>query len=215
MAQLFRPEADTIFRIGLIAAVLAFLAVLGVGYLYVRTDWFWHIGQTAAQPIPFRHDLHVSGVGVDCAFCHSTATRLAHAGMPTAHTCLTCHSQILQGATMLEPLRTSIALGQPIRWTSVHRLPSFIYFHHGAHVSNGITCESCHGRVDQMSQTRKVYSLSMAWCLDCHRDPKRTSRNPEQLAQVGSSPEPPVRSHSLQVSKVFAAPLTDCSVCHR
>lgn len=220
MAQLFRPEATTAFRFAIIAAILILLTILAGAYLYLRSDWFWRIGESAAQPIPFRHDLHVAGIGIACAFCHSTAKRTAHAGMPTAQTCLTCHSQVLQGATVLEPLRTSVALGQPIRWASVHRLPSFVYFHHGVHVSRGMTCETCHGRVDQMRKTRKVHSLSMGWCLDCHRNPgahigrdfeaqSHTSTPSEALAEALTGKE------SLRVSKIFAEPLTDCSVCHR
>src|SRR5690606_3158223 len=66
MAQLFRPEATTAFRFGLIAAILIVLAILAGAYLYLRSDWFWRIGDSAAQPIPFRHDLHVAGIGIAC-----------------------------------------------------------------------------------------------------------------------------------------------------
>ena len=217
MAQLFRPGATTAFRLGIIATVLVVLGSLAGGYIFVRSDWFWRIGESAVQPIPFAHDLHVSGVGIDCAFCHNTAERNAHAGMPTAQTCLTCHSQILQGATVLEPLRTSNALGQPIRWSSVHRLPSFVYFHHGVHVSNGISCETCHGRVDQMRQTKKVHSLSMSWCLSCHRNsqPPATTSASEQLSRANVPSGSTAKENSLRVRDVFANPLTDCSVCHR
>ena len=216
MAQLFRPEATTAFRLILIAAVLLVLAVLAGAYLYLRSDWFWRIGESAPQPIPFRHDLHVAGIGVACAFCHSTAKRSAHAGMPTAQTCLTCHSQILQGATVLEPLRTSVGLNQPIRWASVHRLPSFVYFHHGVHLSRGVTCETCHGRVDQMRDTEKVHSLSMGWCLECHRNPgKHIGPDAEPLSRASAPSDVPASKDSLRVSEVFADPLTDCSVCHR
>ena len=218
MAQLFRPAATTAFRLAILAAIIGVLALFAGSYLYLRSDWFWRVGESAAQPIPFSHELHVSGIGVACAFCHSTAERFAHAGMPSAQTCLTCHSQILQGATVLEPLRTSAALRQPVQWSSVHRLPSFVYFHHGAHVSRGITCETCHGRVDQMRETRKVHTLSMGWCLDCHRNPDMHIGSTDfgsKLSQMDAPSDPPVGKSSLFVSKVFASPLTDCSVCHR
>src|SRR5690606_41381337 len=52
------------FRLGLIAAVLLVLALLAGSYLYLRSDWFWRIGESAPQPIPFRHDLHVAGIGI-------------------------------------------------------------------------------------------------------------------------------------------------------
>jgi len=193
------------------------LVVLAGGFLYVRSDWFWNVGESADQPIPFRHDLHVSGIGIDCVFCHSWAERMAHAGMPTAQTCLTCHSQILQGASVLEPLRTSAALNQPIRWSSVSRLPSFVYFHHGVHASAGITCERCHGRIDQMRQTRKVHTLSMGWCLECHRKTGTAAATGigRQRAGAGAAPNALRNRGSLKVSEHFATPLTNCSVCHR
>lgn len=218
MAQLFRPRANTVFRLAILAVLLAVGGALAFGYYHVRSDLFWRVGATAEQPIPFRHDVHVSGVGIACAFCHNTAERVARAGMPTAHTCLTCHSQILQGATMLEPLRTSIALDQPIRWASVHRLPSYTYFHHGAHVSSGIVCETCHGRVDEMSQTRKVHTLSMGWCLDCHRDPARhvASARSDAAAQADLRRFPASEGQPISGSTLRAASLlTNCSVCHR
>ena len=184
--------------------------------MYVRSDNFWNVGKPVPQPIPFRHDLHVSAIGIDCVFCHSTATRAASAGMPTAHTCLTCHSQILQGASVLEPLRTSAGLQRPISWASVHRLPAFIFFHHGAHASSGIGCETCHGDVGQMRQTQKVHTLSMAWCLDCHRNPPvHTARDSGQPPLSDAARNQPGSARSLEVSRVFATALTDCSVCHR
>lgn len=217
MVQLFRPEANAAFRLGILAAFLAVTIVLGGAFIYVRSGAFWNVGRPADQPVPFRHDLHVSGIGLACGFCHSTAERVAYAGMPTAQTCLTCHSQILQGATVLEPLRTSVALGQPVRWASVHRLPSFAYFHHGIHVGSGLNCETCHGRVDQMRQTQKVHTLSMGWCLDCHRNPEPRvgSGAPAREERKEARSELPSKAGPLRISEVFADPLTNCSVCHR
>lgn len=217
MAQLFRPEANTAFRLGLVAAALGLILILAGGYVYVRSEWFWNVGESAPQPIPFRHDLHVSGIGIACVFCHSTAERVAPAGMPTAQTCLTCHSQILQGASVLEPLRTSAALNRPIRWSSVSRLPNFVYFHHGVHASASITCETCHGRIDQMRQTRKAHSLSMGWCLGCHRVSEAAAEAGKDKRQVKADAvsNSPSNQRSLKVSEHFATPLTNCSVCHR
>jgi hypothetical protein len=211
MAQLFRPEANAIFRVAIVLTVLGSGGLLALVFLYARSDAVWNVGKPAPQPVPFRHDLHAGSLGLDCRYCHSTVERVANAGMPPAELCLGCHSQIWVGASVLEPLRTSLALDQPIRWTSVHRLPSYAYFHHGIHVSKGVACETCHGKVEQMAQTVKTHTLSMGWCLDCHRDSAAQAR-PGAWASLASearrgAPADPVHGS--------AERLTDCNTCHR
>ncbi len=124
-----------------------------------------------AQPIPFSHKHHVGDVGIDCRYCHTSVETSAFAGLPSTTICLTCHSQLFAKAAVLEPLRRSVATGQPIAWNRVHTLPDFVYFNHGIHVAKGVACGECHGRVDQMPLTWRTAPLEMEWCLDCHRDP--------------------------------------------
>lgn len=219
MAQLFRPRANWIFRLVLAGGVLGTLAVAAGALAYVRTGAYWDVGKAAPQPIPFQHSIHAGGLGLDCRFCHSSVERSAEAGMPSAHTCLTCHAQVWSGASVLEPLRTSVALGVPIRWSSVHALPSYAYFNHGAHTQAGVSCASCHGRVETMERTVKAETLSMGWCLDCHR---RAAREPSPAPAIGL---PPASDSMLGVAPdawprkalhtAAQSRLTDCSTCHR
>lgn len=58
----------------------------------------------------------------------------------------------------------------PIEWVKVHNLPDFVYFDHRAHLNSGVDCQSCHGQVQTMERVRQVNSLSMGWCVNCHRD---------------------------------------------
>lgn len=216
MAQLFSSTASARFGVGIVVAFLAIASVLAFSLYYVRAESYWRVGKPAEQPIPFRHDIHTSGLGMDCRYCHNTVERAADAGMPSAQTCLGCHSRILQGASVMEPLRTSVALDQPLRWRSVHRLPNHAYFHHGAHIGNGVACETCHGRVDQMARTVKVHTLSMGWCLDCHRNPAPNLRPPGAATAMGWAPNDQTRREALmQFYQVAATRLSDCYVCHR
>jgi hypothetical protein len=196
----------------LVGGVLAVAGLVGGGLLYVRTESYWKVGQPAAQPIPFRHDIHAGTLGLDCRFCHSSVEQSATAGMPSANTCLTCHSQIWTGANVLEPLRSSVTLDQPVRWSSVHRLPEHAYFHHAVHVAANISCATCHGAVETMSRTVKTETLSMGWCLSCHR---RGGENAN--AQAETVPRMTVaESHPLSGAPLEATTrLTDCSACHR
>jgi hypothetical protein len=208
MAQLFRPQANTRFRLGIVLVVVALGGAFAAVFIYNRSDRAWHVGETVVQPIPFRHDLHAGGLGIACRYCHSSVGRSSFAGMPSAHTCMTCHSQVWKGATVLEPLRTSLALNQPIVWNSVHRFPPHAYFHHGIHVSKGVACETCHGDVRTMAQTKKVRTMSMGWCLECHRNPAPYLR-PRETARAGGTTEDAER-HDIAIAR-----LTSCSTCHR
>lgn len=58
---------------------------------------------------------------------------------------------------------------KPIEWVRVNHLPDFTAFDHRPHVTTGITCQTCHGPVETMERMRQVETLSMGWCLNCHR----------------------------------------------
>jgi hypothetical protein len=216
MAQLFTPAASTAFRVLIVLALLGAVATGVMAYFWARADSTWNIGKPAEQPVPFRHDLHSGALGIDCRYCHSTVERAADAGMPSAQTCMSCHSQVWTGASVLEPVRSSFALGQPIEWTSVHRLPDYAYFNHAAHVTKGVACETCHGRVDQMPKTVKTQTLSMGWCLDCHRDPAPHLRPRQAVFSMGYEPHGNDLPEDVRVFyREASRRLTSCSTCHR
>lgn len=216
MAQLFTRRADTIVRVVLALAVLAVIGAGALGFVWSRSASAWNVGKPAPQPIPFRHDLHTGTLRIDCRYCHSSVEQAADAGMPSAQTCMTCHSQVWTGASVLEPLRSSLALGQPIAWTSVHRLPNYAYFHHGIHVTKGVACETCHGRVDRMPKTVKAETLSMGWCLDCHRDPTPELRPRDAVFAMGWQRHGDALPPDLRAFYQAAAQrLTSCNTCHR
>lgn len=222
MPQLFSPGASSYARVALIVAPLAVAGIAALAYAHARSDSTWNVGAPAPQPIPFRHDLHAGALGIACAFCHGSATRSAHAGMPSAETCMTCHSQVWAGASVLQPLLTSLALDQPIRWTSVHRLPGYVRFDHAAHVSKGLACGTCHGDTAGMTKTVRAHTLSMGWCLDCHREPQRYV-TPQQAAMITGlarrNRSPGAEGDQVEARQGLYAELrrhlTDCSTCHR
>ncbi|MBM4001229.1 hypothetical protein FJ250_13835 [bacterium] len=59
---------------------------------------------------------------------------------------------------------------QSIPWVRVHNLPDHVYFDHRAHVVVGVTCQRCHGPVESMERVRQFETLSMGWCVNCHRE---------------------------------------------
>jgi hypothetical protein len=187
MAQVFSAAGVLAIKLGLLGACAIAVAAPVAWYHYAEGPY----ARLAAppQPIPFSHAHHVGDDGIDCRYCHASVETAAFAGMPTSEVCMTCHSQLFTDAPLLEPLRRSVASGEPLRWTRVHDLPGFAYFSHGVHVSHGLECGECHGRIDAMPLTRRVASLEMQWCLECHR---------------ARATDPAMRRK-----------LTDCSTCHR
>lgn len=197
MTQLFPPGTDARLR-GLALVGAAVLVLAGTfAFAWARSDGAWRLGVPAPQPIPFSHAIHAGGLGLDCRFCHAGVERGAEAGMPTAETCLGCHAQVWNVSAQLQPLHTALALDVPVAWASVHRLPGHVRFAHAPHLGVGLDCATCHGAVASMPRTVKAETLSMGFCLDCHREaqPARAARHAHQ-----GIPMPP---------------LADCSTCHR
>src|SRR5207237_7544207 len=188
MAQFFPPSANAYARSSrILLAVLAAAVGLGLDRLQ-RSPYVTRQGIRPEQPVPFSHEHHVDGLGIDCRYCHTTVETSSFAGLPPTHTCMTCHSQIWPTSPMLQPVRTSLAENRPLVWTRVHTLPDFVYFHHGIHIQKGVGCASCHGRVDQMPLMWKAEPLTMEWCLDCHRKPERHLRDKSQIFNMAYAP---------------------------
>ena len=57
----------------------------------------------------------------------------------------------------------------PIPWVRVHDLPDYVRFSHKPHIRAGVGCSDCHGDVAAMEAAVQVESLSMGWCVDCHK----------------------------------------------
>ena len=218
MAQVFPRSANWASKASILAALLIVASILGVVLNINRIDYVSMVGVAIDQPVHFSHKHHVTGMGIDCRYCHTTVEVSAFAGVPPTETCMTCHSQIWTEAPILEPVRASFRDNKPIEWNRVHDLPDFVYFNHSIHVSQGIGCQSCHGQVDQMPLMKKAHTLNMEWCLDCHRDPAQFIRPRDQVFNMNY--EYPANQETLGKSLVAdydvqTSQLTNCSICHR
>lgn len=173
MAQLFKPSTNTLARLGVMLAAGAPVIAILVGMQISRGSSNTKVGQAHDQPIPFSHEHHVSELGIDCRYCHTSVEESAKAGMPSSDTCMTCHSQIWTNSPLLEPLRQSYAKNQPLKWVQLNKTPEFVYFNHAVHVNKGISCNHCHGAIQKMQMAYKARTLFMAWCLECHKEPEK------------------------------------------
>lgn len=215
MTQLFSANATAVTRLLLALGLLILLMVLGGLYIYSRSPLAAPHGQYLEQPIPFSHKHHVGNLNIDCRYCHTTVAQSRFAGMPDSQTCMSCHAQLWTHAEVLKPLRDSVAKQKPIAWRRVHDMPDYVYFSHRAHVNNGVACQSCHGRVDQMPLVRQAEPMTMRWCLDCHREPLENLRAPDQITEMGAAAPLPDAEHLQELYEIHRERLTDCVTCHR
>jgi hypothetical protein len=215
MTQVFSRRAE--LGVKLLAVGFIVAGLVAVATAASRTHAALALGEPIAQPIPFSHKHHVGDVGLDCRYCHTTVETQEHAGLPSTGVCMGCHSQLFNQAPALEPLRRSAATHRPLEWNRVHELPGFVYFNHSIHVSKGVACVECHGRLDQMPITWRVAPLQMEWCLGCHRNPHPHLRNPTDVFAPSAPPTTPQEAALLSrlLNLHGERRLTDCSTCHR
>jgi hypothetical protein len=218
---LFPRWSNKVLPIAVVFGILpATTAIIG-GLWYYGTDKNFAVGYEPTQPVDYSHKLHAGDLGMDCRYCHSNVERSSVASVPPTQTCMNCHSKVLPNSEKLLPVRESAASDQAIPWVRVHSLPDYVYFDHSAHVSVGVGCESCHGRVDQMPKVHQVEPLTMGWCLDCHRNPGPNMRVPSEITKMGQTELASV-ANAAGGSPIFPKvngrtvnPPLSCTGCHR
>ena len=182
--------------------LLPVLAIIGVVYAgaviaYACSPKTTDVGYRPIQPVAkFSHAIHAGELKMDCRYCHNTVEVAAFAAVPPTKTCLNCHSPVdpTSGSPQytavhanspnLAEVHKSAATGEPIRWKKVHDLPDYAYFNHAVHVTRGVSCVQCHGRIDKMAVVHQQEPLSMGWCLECHRDPAPNLWPPEHVTDL-------------------------------
>ncbi len=209
----------------LVLLVGAALAGGGVaaGVTIYLTPKYTRAGYQPVQPVPFSHKIHAGQLGVDCRYCHNGVEKSWFSNLPGASTCMNCHSTVLKDDSRLAIVRESATNNTPVPWVQVHIVPDYVYFNHSVHVTRGISCVSCHGRVDQMTEVREVKSMSMSFCLDCHRDPASQIRPVDKVTNLGWTwSTNGVEAEHLQtvegkklVEHMRVESLQSCSACHR
>jgi len=215
MSAIFGKSTDKYFRLIVLLLLAGGGGALAI-VVYLGSPQVRETGYAPTQPVPYSHKLHAGNLGMDCRYCHYTVEKAAFAAVPQTEVCMNCHVRVKKDSELLQPVRDSYASGRPIPWVKIHDLPDYVYFSHQAHVTAGVSCVSCHGRVDQMIVVRQVEPLSMAWCVDCHRDPAARLRPADQVTNLGWQPDrdPAAIGREIMEAKGINPP-TNCSGCHR
>src|SRR5246127_1567134 len=232
MPQVFHRSTNTISRLSIALLVIGAAMFFFAAEQVQRSPYTSWRGVAREQPVPFSHQHHVGGLGIDCRYCHTSVETSSFAGIPPTKTCMNCHSQIWTGAPMLEPVRESFRSGKSLVWNRVNDLPDFVYFNHSIHINKGVGCNTCHGPVDRMPLMFNYASLQMEWCIECHRGPQKNLRPREQVFNMRYQQPTtalPVEvdgksyTDQMELGKYLshkynlrsAMDITSCSTCHR
>jgi hypothetical protein len=230
MAQIFHPAFNTIAKASIFGALFILAGLAWLAYGIQKSPYLTQQGITREQPVPFSHEHHVKGLGIDCRYCHTSVEDSGFAGIPATETCMTCHSKVWTNAPILQPVRTSWQLDKPIGgpgsdktvapgWVRVHNVPHFVYFDHSIHVNKGIGCSTCHGRIQDMPLVHQAASLQMEWCLNCHREPEQFVRPRGEIFNMEWTPPKNQTEMGMKLLDEYhiapAGHLQTCYVCHR
>jgi hypothetical protein len=219
MSKLFPKSANRLpLQIVIYLVVLAGIATAAV--TYYMTPKYTRVGYAPVQPVPFSHAQHVKEVGLDCRYCHSNVEKSGHSNVPSAQTCMNCHATIKPNSPLLAPVRESFEKGTPVPWVWIHTTPDFAFFNHSAHVNRGVSCVECHGKVNEMDTVTHMQPLSMAFCLECHRDPAARIRDPKDVFNLDSKRLADQGDAGQEKAAGFVhdwkvMPPQSCSGCHR
>lgn len=226
------PKNSRRVAAALAVGVLLLGGLVTAGVTYYFTPKYTRVGYTPYQPVPFSHRIHAGQLGLDCTYCHTNVFESPHANVPSPNVCMNCHdpakANIKGDSPLLAPIRDAWKTGRPVEWVRVHKTPDYAYFNHQIHVNRGVSCVSCHGRIDQMVEVRHDQPLSMAWCLECHRNPQPHLRPKELVTKLDFDPirdwKPLPLNQNTESQAEFAQklqkssalmPPTNCTACHR
>ncbi|MEZ0609507.1 c-type cytochrome [Fibrella sp. WM1] len=168
-------------------------------------------GYAPKQPIAYSHKLHAGQYKIDCNYCHTGVNKGKSATIPSANICMNCHGVIKKESPEIQKIYTAIEENKPIEWIRVHNLPDLAYFNHAQHVNVGnVQCQSCHGEIEKMEVVEQRSSLTMGWCIDCHRKTEVNTKDNayyDKLVALHSK-------ESREPLKVANIGGLECSKCH-
>lgn len=188
-------------------------------------------GYEPEQPIMFSHKLHAGTNGIDCNYCHTSASYSKSAGIPSPNLCMNCHTYIQEGpqygkeeigkiyaALDFDPVTKTYGPNQtPIKWVKVHNLPDHVYFNHSQHVAIGkIACEKCHGPVETYTVGKQYAELTMGWCINCHRETKVQMADNGYYDEIHDRLPNELKKQYLEDGTITVSELggIECSKCH-
>ena len=170
-----------------------------------------HQGYAPEQPIQFSHKLHAGQYEINCNYCHTGVYKGKGANIPAANICMNCHNAIKRESPEIQKIYTALEKDEPIQWVRVHNLPDLAYFNHAQHTNvGGLECTNCHGEIAKMEVVEQRSSLTMGWCIDCHRQTNVNAKGNAYYTKLVDMHN----SESKEPLKVQNIGGLECSKCH-
>src|ERR1700684_196652 len=96
MPQIFHRSTNTMSRVTIFGAVFVVAALSWMAMEVQRSPYVTYAGVRKPQPVPFSHQHHVSGLGIDCRYCHTSVETSSFAGIHVNKGvgCNTCHGPV-------------------------------------------------------------------------------------------------------------------------
>jgi len=168
-------------------------------------------GYAPKQPIAYSHKLHAGQYKISCNYCHIGVNKGKSATIPAANICMNCHGVIKKESPEIQKIYAAIESNRPIEWIRVHNLPDLAYFNHAQHVNVGnVQCTTCHGEIEKMEVVEQRSSLTMGWCIDCHRKTEVNTKDNAYYDKLVALH----RKESKEPLKVANIGGLECSKCH-
>ncbi len=200
---------SNVFR-GTVTAILV-VVLVKVGFDQVYAVGVQQ-GYAPKQPIAFSHKLHAGMYEINCAYCHTSVYKAKSANIPSANICMNCHNQIKTESPEIKKIWAAVENNRPIEWIRVHNLPDLAYFNHSQHTKvGGLACQTCHGAIEEMEVVKHHSSLTMGWCINCHR---QTVVKAEGNAYYNKLIELHQESNGKEPMHVADIGGLECSKCH-
>ncbi|TMM58286.1 c-type cytochrome [Maribacter algarum] len=80
--------------------VLCTVIFLLLGSGYFAYGWMMQVGvdqgYAPIQPIHYSHKIHAGTNKIECKYCHSSARKSKHSGIPSLNVCMNCHKSIYE-----------------------------------------------------------------------------------------------------------------------
>ncbi len=208
--------------------ILAIIAIAPLAFLGMGNGS--QAAQTVAESptvLPFSHQVHIQEVGVQCVFCHSDALRSPQAGLPSLQKCMACHASVTVDNADAEARVAQVLAAYEgnsrVQWPDVYKQPDFVYFSHRPHIAKGVSCQACHGDVEQMDLVEKTVEMNMGFCVECHREQvakeAAQAESPSNSAQIGdqtgNAQTGTVATVNPHEQPLDMPRLLDCATCHK
>ena len=81
--QIFPRWSNTLAWAGIAGLVLMGGTVVCLLAVVTRSPYLTRVDIPLDQPVPFSHEHHVGGMGIDCRYCHTTSEISPFAGVPS------------------------------------------------------------------------------------------------------------------------------------